>query len=139
GWNEELNSFVSTFGGRDMDASLLLLPELGFIDSKDPRMIGTVAQIEKQLKRGRYIFRYVIPDDFGEPENAFTICSFWYIDTIAAQGRLDEARELFNELLARRNSLGLLAEDLDIRRSEEHTSELQSRENLVCRLLLEKK
>lgn len=118
GWNEELNSFVSTFGGQDMDASLLLLPELGFIDPKDPRMIGTVAQIEKHLKRGRYIFRYVIPDDFGEPENAFTICSFWYIDTIAAQGRLDEARELFNELLARRNSLGLLAEDLDIRTGE---------------------
>ena len=118
GWNEELNSFVSTFGGNDMDASLLLLPELGFIDHKDPRMIGTVAQIEKQLKRGRYIFRYVIPDDFGEPENAFTICSFWYIDTIAAQGRLDEARDLFNELLARRNSLGLLAEDLDIRTGE---------------------
>ncbi len=118
GWSADLNSFVSTFEGQDMDASLLLLPELGFVDARDPRMLGTVAQIEKQLKRGRYIFRYVVPDDFGEPENAFTICSFWYIDTIAAQGRLDEARELFNELLARRNSLGLLAEDLDIRTGE---------------------
>ncbi len=118
GWSARLNSFVSTFEGQDMDASLLLLPELGFVDARDPRMLGTVAQIEKQLKRGRYIFRYVVPDDFGEPENAFTICSFWYIDTIAAQGRLDEARELFNELLARRNSLGLLAEDLDIRTGE---------------------
>ena len=118
GWSARLNSFVSTFEGQDMDASLLLLPELGFVDARDPRMLGTVAQIEKQLKRGRYIFRYVVPDDFGEPENAFTICSFWYIDTIAAQGRLDEARELFDELLARRNSLGLLAEDLDIRTGE---------------------
>src|SRR5690606_26503628 len=92
GWSARLNSFVSTFEGQDMDASLLLLPELGFVDARDPRMLGTVAQIEKQLKRGRYIFRYVVSDDFGEPENAFTICSFWYIDTIAAQGRLDEAR-----------------------------------------------
>lgn len=98
-----------------MDASLLLACELGYVDGKDPRFIGTLECVEKVLKpeTSPYLFRYVIEDDFGAPENAFTICSFWYIDALAAAGRRDEARALFEDLLSRRNSLGLLSEDID--------------------------
>ena len=117
-WNSERNSFVSTFGGREMDASLLLLAEVGFIAAEDPRYAGTVAAIEQDLKRGDYIFRYVEKDDFGEPENAFLVCSFWYVNALAALGRRDEARALFEKLLACRNRHGLLAEHIDVRTGE---------------------
>ena len=88
--------------------------ELGFLAAGDPRFIGTVSAIERELKRGDFIFRYVQADDFGEPENAFVVCTFWYIDALAALGRRDEARALFESLLARRNHLGLLSEDIDL-------------------------
>jgi GH15 family glucan-1,4-alpha-glucosidase len=112
-WNEEMGSYVSTFGGTDMDASLLLLHELGFIKPTDPRFLGTVAAIEKYLKRGDYIYRYVTEDDFGMPQTAFMVCTFWYIDALAAMGRRDEARALFERMLSLRNSCGLLSEDID--------------------------
>ncbi len=119
GFNTELNSYTATWDGDTMDASLLLAFELGYIDGKDPRFIGTLAAVEKVLKpEGRYLFRYVVEDDFGAPENAFTICSFWYIDALAAAGRHDEARELFEELLSRRNQLGLLSEDINPKTGE---------------------
>lgn len=115
GFNTGLNAYTSTWGGDTMDASLLLACELGYIDGRDPRFTGTIAEIENKLmpKGSRFLFRYVIDDDFGTPENAFTICSFWYIDALAAAGRTDEARKLFEDLLSKRNHLGLLSEDLD--------------------------
>ncbi|WP_347331060.1 glycoside hydrolase family 15 protein [Marinimicrobium locisalis] len=115
GFNTQLNSYTATWDGETMDASLLLACELGYVDGKDPRFIGTLECVEKVLKpeTSRYLFRYVIEDDFGAPENAFTICSFWYIDALAAAGRKDEARALFEDLLSRRNQLGLLSEDID--------------------------
>ncbi|HUO82787.1 MAG TPA: glycoside hydrolase family 15 protein [Gammaproteobacteria bacterium] len=112
-WNDSLRSFTTSFGRTDLDASLLLLHELGFVDPADPRFAGTVAAIEKELRRGPFMFRYVTPDDFGEPETAFSVCTFWYIDALAALGRRDEARELFDNMLACRNPLGLLSEDID--------------------------
>ncbi len=112
-WNERLGSFVSSFGGKDIDASLLLLQTLGFVGADDPRFAGTVAAVEKYLKRGSYIFRYSTEDDFGTPETAFLVCTFWYIDALAALGRTDEARDLFENLLVRRNHCGLLSEDID--------------------------
>jgi GH15 family glucan-1,4-alpha-glucosidase len=112
-WNAQLGSFVDSFGGEELDASLLLLHELGFLAADDPRFAGTVAAIERQLRRGEFIFRYARSDDFGEPQNAFVICSFWYIDALAALGRREEARALFETLLACRNHLGLLSEDID--------------------------
>jgi GH15 family glucan-1,4-alpha-glucosidase len=112
-WNADLDSFVATFGGDEADASLLLLAELGFLPRDDPRFSGTLTHIEKTLLRGKYMFRYTAPDDFGEPETSFTFCTFWYIDALAAVGRIDEARELFENILARRNPMGLLSEDLD--------------------------
>jgi GH15 family glucan-1,4-alpha-glucosidase len=112
-WNSKLNSFVSTFEGDAIDASLLLMHEVGFIRPDDPRFVGTVDAVERQLKHGPFLFRYVKPDDFGKPENAFIICIFWYIDALIAQGRMAEARELFENMLACRNHLGLLSEDIN--------------------------
>ncbi len=112
-WSVRRNSFVSTFGGDDIDASLLLLAELDFIDAADPRFASTVAVVEQELRRGDFIFRYVEADDFGEPTNAFLVCTFWYINALASIDRRDEARSLFENLLSRRNRHGLLAEHID--------------------------
>jgi GH15 family glucan-1,4-alpha-glucosidase len=117
-WNEELGSFTATFDGADFDATLLLLPELGFIEASDSRFAGTVAAVEKNLLKGGFLFRYVTHDDFGAPETAFVVCSFWYVDALHAVGREHEARELFEKLLACRNRHGLLSEDLDPRSHE---------------------
>lgn len=112
GWNEELGHFTDAWGSRHLDASLLLLADIGFIDPMDPRYIATVEAIGRDLKHGDALFRYIAPDDFGAPETSFTICTFWYIDALAAIGRMDEARALFESVLARRNHVGLLSEDL---------------------------
>jgi GH15 family glucan-1,4-alpha-glucosidase len=112
-WNEKRTSFVATFDGDSLDASLLLLHETGFLRADDPRFAATVAAIEKELKHGDFVFRYAEADDFGEPENAFLVCTFWYLYAIAAQGRTGEARALFERLLACRNRHGLLAEHID--------------------------
>ncbi|HET9701723.1 MAG TPA: glycoside hydrolase family 15 protein [Burkholderiales bacterium] len=118
-WNPGRNAFVATFGGDSLDASLLLLNEVGFLSADDPRFAGTVAAIEQELRHGDFIFRYVERDDFGVPENAFLVCTFWYIYALAALGRTEEARELFGKLLGRRNRLGLLAEHIDPRSGEQ--------------------
>jgi GH15 family glucan-1,4-alpha-glucosidase len=112
-WNKKLKSFAGTFGGAEVDASLLLMPELGFLPPDDPRFLKTLDLIEKRLRRGKYMFRYSDEDDLGCPENAFNICTFWYIDALAMVGRQEEARELFANMLACRNPVGLLSEDLD--------------------------
>ncbi|MBI3140293.1 MAG: glycoside hydrolase family 15 protein [Rhodocyclales bacterium] len=113
-WNAAKGSFVATLDGNDsLDASLLLMHELGFLRADDPRFAGTVAAIERELRHGDFVFRYVEADDFGVPENAFLVCTFWYIYAIAALGRTEEARALFEKLLAGRNRHGLLAEHID--------------------------
>ena len=97
------------------------MPRLGFVEARDPRFAGTVVAIEKQLKHGDFVYRYVERDDFGYPENAFLVCTFWYIEALAAMGgtRREEARVLFEKVLAARNRHGLLAEDLDPRTLEQ--------------------
>lgn len=112
-WSATENSFVATFGGSELDASLLLLHELGFLDAGDSRFCATVEAIERHLKRGDFIFRYIDNDDFGPPKTAFLICSFWYVDALAVLGRTKEARTLFERLLRCRNNHGLLSEDID--------------------------
>jgi GH15 family glucan-1,4-alpha-glucosidase len=109
----ESGAFAATFGGEETDASLLLLESLGFVRAQDPRFLATLAAVEDDLRRGPYLFRYAVADDFGVPEVAFNICTFWYIDALAAAGRRDEARELFENMLEKRNAVGLLSEDLD--------------------------
>jgi len=112
-WNEEKQSFTSGFGGSDLDATSLLLPDLGFIEASDSRFVSTLNAIERELVRGDLVFRYLHADDFGVPANTFTMCSFWYVNALAAVGRVDEARDIFEKLLLRRNSAGLLSEDID--------------------------
>jgi GH15 family glucan-1,4-alpha-glucosidase len=112
-WNPKLNSFVASMDGNTLDASLLRLNDVGFIAADDPRFLGTLEAIERDLKHGDFVYRYTEEDDFGVPENAFIVCTFWYINALAAVGRLDEARELFEHILSCRNAHGLLAEDID--------------------------
>lgn len=112
-WDDEQQSFTESFGRPEMDASLLTMHALAFVNADDPRFVSTVECIGRHLLRGKHMFRYAAADDFGEPENAFNICTFWYIDALASIGRKDEARELFENMLASRNSLGLLSEDID--------------------------
>lgn len=109
-WNPEKQSLVASFDGEDIDASLLLLPEVGFPEAGDPRFRATGAAVERELADGPFIHRYAGEDDFGRPRNAFLVCTFWYIDALAAVGRREEARERFEEVLKCRNRLGLLAE-----------------------------
>jgi len=111
-YDAERGHFVESLDGHRLDASLLLLADIGFVKPDDPRFVATVEAIGEQLKRGDALFRYIAPDDFGDPETSFTICTFWYIDALAAIGRKDEARRMFERLLSRRNHLGLLSEDL---------------------------
>lgn len=114
GWNEAMNSFVSAFGGSDLDASLLLIPEIGLLPADDPRFLSTLAAVEKHLRFGNHLYRYRAPDDFGEPETAFTACTFWLIDALVRVGRIEDAREIFTDILAHRNHLGLLSEGLHV-------------------------
>jgi GH15 family glucan-1,4-alpha-glucosidase len=118
-WSGARNSFVSSFEGMSLDASLLLMHELGFLAADDPRFASTVAAIESELKHGDFVYRYVESDDFGKPENAFLVCTFWYLYAIAALGRVEEARKLFERLLACRTRHGLLAEHIDPRTGEQ--------------------
>jgi GH15 family glucan-1,4-alpha-glucosidase len=117
-WNENKQCFVAAFDGESLDASMLLLHDIGFLAADDPRFALTVAAIERELKCGNYIYRYIEADDFGIPENAFLVCTFWYIYALTALNRMEEARELFNNLLAMRNRHGLLAEHIDPRTGE---------------------
>jgi GH15 family glucan-1,4-alpha-glucosidase len=112
-WSSQRNSYVGSVGGQEIDASLLLLAELNFTTPQDPRFVSTVEVIERELKRGDYVFRYLEHDDFGVPQNAFVVCTFWLIEALATIGRAESARALFEKLLARRNRHGLLAEHLD--------------------------
>ena len=112
-WNADLNSYVATFAGQDIDASLLLMHELGFISCHDLRFQGTTNAVENALKQGDHLFRYVNADDFGVPRTAFTVCTFWYIEALALCGRHEEARNTFERVLACRTRLGLLSEDID--------------------------
>jgi GH15 family glucan-1,4-alpha-glucosidase len=114
-WNPEREAFTAAFGSTDLDASVLLLPELGVCEVDDPRFVKTVTAMERELLREKHMMRYAAEDDFGMPVTAFMICRFWLIDAWWAQGRREEARELFVDALAHRNRYGLLSEDVDPR------------------------
>jgi len=111
-WSEKRQAFVESFGGTDLDASALLMGEVGFLDARDARFTRTVEALERALCDGPFMRRYEAADDFGHPETTFNVCSFWRIDALARAGRTEQAREIFEALLARRNHVGLLSEDL---------------------------
>lgn len=116
GFDAERGSFVQAFGSKVLDASLLLIPLVGFLPAEDPRVRGTLAAIEQELRVDGLIRRYhttQTEDGLLPGEGAFLACSFWYLDNLALAGRMSEARELFEELLTLRNDVGLLAEEYD--------------------------
>jgi GH15 family glucan-1,4-alpha-glucosidase len=117
-WNDKRGAFVASFGSADMDASVLLMSEVGFLPADDPRWLRTLDVVRRELKCGNHLFRSGAADDFGAPTMAFTACTFWYVDALARAGEQDEARELFDDLISHRNRLGLLSEDLDPRTGE---------------------
>lgn len=110
-WSEKRRAFVESFGGSTLDASILLMSEVGFLDPKDERYVSTVMQVEETLGRGPFMMRYEEADDFGVPETTFNICAFWRVDALAKIGQRERAREIFEELLSVRNPLGLMSED----------------------------
>jgi len=118
GFNTRLNSFVQSYGSRELDASLLLIPLTGFLRADDPRVRGTLAAIERHLTVDGLVLRYRSKravDGLPRGEGFFLACSFWLADNLVLQGRRDEARALFERLLALRNDVGLLSEEYDIR------------------------
>ena len=114
GFNTKLNAFTQVYDGDQLDASLLLIPRTGFLDANDPKVIGTVAAIEKHLVVDGLVQRYntqTSKDGLPPGEGMFLACSFWLADNFAYQGRMDEAHALFERLLGLSNDLGLLAEE----------------------------
>jgi len=118
GYDAKLGSFVNAYGSKDLDASLLLMPILRFLPPEDPRILSTIEAMQRELVVDGYMFRYRHHDDFGEQMSAFTICSTWMIEALWLVGRREEARAMFDRLLAARNSFGLLSEDIDPRTGE---------------------
>jgi GH15 family glucan-1,4-alpha-glucosidase len=118
GFNRDIGAFVQSYDTRQLDASLLLIPTLGFLPPDDPRVRGTIAAIERDLMVDGLVLRYhTAATDDGLPpgEGAFLACTFWLADAYVLMGRVDEARELFEHLLSLRNDVGLLAEEYDTR------------------------
>lgn len=113
GWNEEIQSFTQAYDNCDMDSSLLLMEQYGFIDPDDKKFIRTVERIKQELFHEGLMYRYKTDDDFGLPSSSFTICTFWLVRALFVTGRKDEALKIFNELLTYSNHLGLFSEDLD--------------------------
>ncbi|HET8705047.1 MAG TPA: glycoside hydrolase family 15 protein, partial [Pseudomonadales bacterium] len=111
-WSEEKQAFVASFGGRSLDASVLLMTELKFLPPDDSRLRSSIERIGTELKSGRFLLRYRDKDDFGYPENAFVVCTFWYVQALAYIGEKQRARDLFEEILAFTNKFGLLSEDI---------------------------
>jgi GH15 family glucan-1,4-alpha-glucosidase len=117
-WSPELGAYVQYYGASELDASLLVMPLVGFLDANDERFVATVDAIRRHLTVDGLVLRYVSHEDGhvdGLPpgEGVFLPCSFWLAEVLALQGRVDEARELFERLLDLRNDVGLLAEEYD--------------------------
>ena len=112
-WRADTNRLSATFGGDDLDASLIQLLDLRFLAPDDPRFCSTLAAVEEGLRRGSHMLRYATEDDFGLPKTAFNVCTFWLIEALHFTGRDADARALFDEMLSRRTEAGLLSEDID--------------------------
>ncbi len=118
GFDQELGSFVQSFGSKQLDASLLLIPSVGFLPVTDQRVQGTIAAIERRLLRDGFVMRYdtqATDDGLPPGEGAFLACSFWLVDVYMLQGRHADAERMFCRLIALRNDVGLLSEEYDPR------------------------
>ena len=114
-WNEKKQAFTQSYGSEHMDASVLLMEQYGFIEAKDPKYIKTVNAIEKELSHEGLLFRYKNNDDFGTPSSSFTVCTFWFINSLYKIGEEEKSKELFDKLLSYSNHLGLFSEDIDFK------------------------
>ena len=114
-WNPKIKAFTQSYGSDFLDASVLLMESYGFIDCKDPKYIDTVKAIERELLFDGLLFRYKNNDDFGEPKSSFTVCTFWYINSLFKIGEEKKAKNLFDQLLSNSNHMGLFSEDLDFK------------------------
>ena len=112
-WNEEKGAFTQSYDSKDLDASVLLMEPYGFIEAKNPKYIKTVKAIGKELSYKDLLYRYKNIDDFGTPSSSFTVCTFWYIDSLFKIGEEKKSKELFEKLLSYSNHLGLFSEDID--------------------------
>ena len=117
-WVESGQHYGASFESDYLDASLLQMVELRFLKPDDPRFKSTFAAIEKTLRRGEHMLRYASEDDFGLPETAFNVCTFWLIEALHLAGRDEEARGLFEAMLSHRTGSGMLSEDLDFETGE---------------------
>jgi hypothetical protein len=117
-WYEKGKRFAATFGGDELDASLLQLIDMRFLEAGDPRFRATFEAVEKGLRRGEHMLRYASEDDFGLPETAFNFCTFWLIEALHLVGRSEEARDLYGKMLERLTPAGLLSEDTDFETGE---------------------
>jgi GH15 family glucan-1,4-alpha-glucosidase len=113
GWNPKIQSFSQSYGNDEVDASLLLMEQYGFIGADDERYVKTVDRIKQELFHKGLVYRYKNIDDFGAPASAFTICAFWLVRALYVTGRQEEAVALFDELITYANHVGLFSEDLD--------------------------
>lgn len=114
-WSESTQAFTQAYGSNDLDASVLLMEPYGFIDAKHPKYIKTVKAIERELSHDGLLFRYKNKDDFGIPSSSFTICTFWFINSLYKIGEEQKAIKQFDKLLNYSNHLGLFSEDLDFK------------------------
>jgi GH15 family glucan-1,4-alpha-glucosidase len=116
GYDPERGAFVQYYGGRELDASLLTMPQVGFLPASDPRVRGTVAAVERELLQAGFVRRYSEAEEVdGLPggEGTFLLCTFWLADAYVLQGRIEEARRVFESLIALRNDVGLLSEQYE--------------------------
>jgi GH15 family glucan-1,4-alpha-glucosidase len=113
GWSEPKRSFVQSFGSEAADASLLLMPIVGFLPASDERVQDTIQRIREELGSGPFIHRYRVPDGLPGQEGAFLICSFWMVEALAMAGETREARERFDALCRLAGPLGLFCEEVD--------------------------
>ncbi|MEN8813243.1 MAG: glycoside hydrolase family 15 protein, partial [Candidatus Arcticimaribacter sp.] len=114
-WNPAVEAYTQFYGSDALDASVLLMEQYGFIDALDERYIKTVKATEKELSYEGLLFRYKNEDDFGTPTSSFTVCTFWFINSLYKIGEVDKAKALFDQLLSYSNHLGLFSEDLDFK------------------------
>lgn len=114
-WNSEVKAFTQSYGTTDLDASVLLMEPYGFINAKDPKYISTVHAIERELSNDGLLYRYKNKDDFGLPSSSFTICTFWFINSLHKIGEEQKAKNMFEKLLSYSNHLGLFSEDIDFK------------------------
>ena len=117
-WSEKKQAFTQSYGSQDLDSSILLMESYGFIEASDSKFIKTVKSIEKELMFEGLLFRYKNKDDFGEPKSSFTVCTFWFIDSLYKIGEKKKAKKMFDELLSYSNHLGLFSEDIDFKSKE---------------------